>query len=195
MGSRTDRYSLRLFTPSLVSKLFIPVEALHFEDMLTVWKLDKPRTFILLCTEKDCCNWLVTVVFHTLRTNALLFTHQTTALVLAWQSFVAGLIACRPVTQLATLLAAFVMTTLPGTLFAAGIARLPTGFRANAVHTTVLTLTGAWWTWSSAWLDMESCCMVVDRRIPCAWCHKDGTTVCTHVRISDAPHMAAGIRR
>lgn len=118
--------------------------------MLAVWKLDKPGAFILLRTKKDICYRVVVVIFHALGTNALLFTHQTTAIVVACQSFVARLVADRPVTQLTTFLAALVMETLPGTLFTARNAQISTPFLANAMHAMVFTLLVAWMTRHSA---------------------------------------------
>ena len=81
--------------------------------MLAIGKLDKPGGFSFLCTKKDICYGVTIIIFHTLGTNTLLFAHQTTATVVAFQNFVARFVTDGPVTQLTTCLAALVMETLP----------------------------------------------------------------------------------
>lgn len=81
--------------------------------MLAVWQPDKAGILVILSTKEDLSNRITIVVFRADSTDALVFAHQTTANVVAWQDFDAGLVTSGPVTNLVTLLIAVVMLTFP----------------------------------------------------------------------------------
>lgn len=120
--------------------------------MLAVWQPDKAGILVILSTKEDLSNRITIVVFRADSTDAVLFAHQTTANVIAWQNFEAGLVTSGPVTNLVTPLVALVMLTFPRTLMATRNAWLSTSFITFAVDATIFTRLGTWRTRHAATL-------------------------------------------